>query len=469
MYERCARNFLAEGPTTLADREPHGPFQRGTIEDMPTPTTAELPKPKSWDEFEDIVLDVLKKRWNTPSVTRNGRNGQGQHGVDIYGQPKYLDIGEFAGVQTKRVKVLDLKTVKDEIANSEGFKPTLAEFLFVTTANRDAKLQESVRHICQQRQKAGKFPVEVLFWEDTCLELTSHPELVAKHFPGWGGLDVPSDAPEFRVALVVDGVEEQPLSLQRPPDSLIDYKEHIKPKFRSSDLEWLKSEHPDDWALAKQYNRDVDAALANTTFEEEWLRHTLPKRRNRYGVLVGVRVGVEQTIAHDVRVTLDVPTGLEVFEGDEVVDEADRPNLPHKPQLDCMSVRGSSMLGLTRIHLPQPVAYRPTIIRTPRIAKLIGSVCCEVVGQIVTIEIGRILPRRPVDFTDKDEALVLVPRGEMGVFHIKWTADASNLPGPVHGELEVEVVEPSEPELDRKALEALKAKIGDNGGDNDSD
>ena len=63
---------------------------------MPSPTTTKLPIPKSWDEFEDIVADVLKLRWKNPHVTRNGRSGQRQHGVDICGTAAHLPAGEYA-------------------------------------------------------------------------------------------------------------------------------------------------------------------------------------------------------------------------------------------------------------------------------------------------------------------------------------------------------------------------------------
>ncbi len=57
---------------------------------MPNPPTTNLPRPKSWDEFEDICADVLKYLWKDPYTVRHGRSGQKQDGVDIYGQPEHL-------------------------------------------------------------------------------------------------------------------------------------------------------------------------------------------------------------------------------------------------------------------------------------------------------------------------------------------------------------------------------------------
>jgi len=149
---------------------------------MPSPPTSDLPRPKSWDEFEDIVADVLKRVWKDPYITRNGRSGQKQHGVDIYGQPVHLggaESSKYAAAQCKETDSLSLKTVGDEVKNAQGFTPALTEYLLATTAPRDAVLQKSIR--------TGTWPFRIVvwFWEDLCLELSGHDDLLQKHFPGW--------------------------------------------------------------------------------------------------------------------------------------------------------------------------------------------------------------------------------------------------------------------------------------------
>ena len=56
---------------------------------MPTISSAILLKPAGWDEFEDICLSAFKLRWKEPNLTRHGRQGQAQNGVDISG-PDHL-------------------------------------------------------------------------------------------------------------------------------------------------------------------------------------------------------------------------------------------------------------------------------------------------------------------------------------------------------------------------------------------
>jgi len=149
---------------------------------MPSPPTTDLPRPKSWDEFEDIVADVLKRVWNDPYITRNGRSGQKQDGVDIYGQPHHLggaSSGKYAAAQCKETDSLTLTTVEAEVRNAQGFEPAITEYLLATTAPRDAKLQQSLR--------TGTWPFRVIvwFWEDISLELSGYDDLLQKHFPGW--------------------------------------------------------------------------------------------------------------------------------------------------------------------------------------------------------------------------------------------------------------------------------------------
>jgi hypothetical protein len=87
------------------------------------PTIAYVPTPKSWDEFEDITLAAAKLRWNSSDFYRNGRPGQKQDGVDIWGRD---DGNRHIGVQCKNtVDGISLSTVNDEIANAGTFTPKL--------------------------------------------------------------------------------------------------------------------------------------------------------------------------------------------------------------------------------------------------------------------------------------------------------------------------------------------------------
>ena len=150
---------------------------------MPSPSTTDLPRPKSWDEFEDICADVLKRMWHDPYIVRNGRSGQRQHGVDCYGLPKHLggpSAKKYAGAQCKETGALTIEVIEGEVEKAKGFKPGLTEYLVMTTASRDATVQQEVR------TRSWSFDrVHMLFWDDISLELSGHDDLLQKHFPGW--------------------------------------------------------------------------------------------------------------------------------------------------------------------------------------------------------------------------------------------------------------------------------------------
>lgn len=56
--------------------------------------------PKSWENFEDLCHQLFKAVWRDPYAQKNGRRGQKQHGVDIYGSPA-ADYHIYQGVQCK--------------------------------------------------------------------------------------------------------------------------------------------------------------------------------------------------------------------------------------------------------------------------------------------------------------------------------------------------------------------------------
>ncbi len=128
-----------------------------------------------------ITRDALALKWNSPNLSLNGRGGQKQHGVDIYGAD-YL--GRMTGIQCKRYEgPLKLTDVTEEVRNAEGFPGSLATLYMATTADQDSKLQAEVRSLSEQRSASGKFGVGVLFWEDIFTGLVRDHQAFAAHYP----------------------------------------------------------------------------------------------------------------------------------------------------------------------------------------------------------------------------------------------------------------------------------------------
>lgn len=140
-----------------------------------------IPPPENWDEFEKISLSSLKIKWGSPNLQRNGRQGQSQAGVDIFGED---DLGRFVGVQCKNNKSeIKIATVIEEITKAEQFDPPLSCFYIATTLPNDAPLQREIRLLSVDRVKKNSFPVGIFFWEDIYQELIKNPQEFSVHYP----------------------------------------------------------------------------------------------------------------------------------------------------------------------------------------------------------------------------------------------------------------------------------------------
>lgn len=152
---------------------------------MPTIASSIVPPPKSWDEFEDILLAAVKLRWNSTDFQRHGRTGQKQDGVDVFGHD---DDDRHIGVQCKNsVGGVAIGVIEQEVANAEEFEPVLDRLYIATTAKRDAPLQKQVRLLSDARRRDGKFRVGLLFWDDVLQDLAKDDDVFFAHYPQFRG------------------------------------------------------------------------------------------------------------------------------------------------------------------------------------------------------------------------------------------------------------------------------------------
>lgn len=136
---------------------------------MPLVSETQLPPPTNWQAFESLCHQLWQDIWMDPCAKKHGRNGQNDHGVDVYGNPN--QGSECIGIQCKgKDKFINdritEKSILEEIAKAEQFKPMLTRYIFATTAARDSKTQEIVRLISKERKNRGAFSVDIFFWED---------------------------------------------------------------------------------------------------------------------------------------------------------------------------------------------------------------------------------------------------------------------------------------------------------------
>jgi hypothetical protein len=147
----------------------------------------QIAPPKSWTEFEDLCHAIFRSEWNDPLAQKNGRNGQPQHGVDVFGSPNAVrDVSH--GVQCKGKdraygRKATLKELTQEITKADSFTPPLEHWVFATSASKDEKLQQAARELSVARKARGLFTVTVLGWEDIQSLLSRHPNVVQDFYP----------------------------------------------------------------------------------------------------------------------------------------------------------------------------------------------------------------------------------------------------------------------------------------------
>ncbi|HYC37288.1 MAG TPA: hypothetical protein VEC19_12750 [Usitatibacter sp.] len=156
--------------------------------------------PKDWQQFERLCHALWSQVWLDPNTQMHGRSGQEQHGVDIYGRPK--GASRLGGVQCKgkdqnyRSKATESE-LRREVEKAKTFRPPLGEFIFATSSPNDAELQAIARELTEQHRQAGLFDVYFYGWDDICLKLSRHPDVVREFYP------------EFFSSQVIETIEDK--------------------------------------------------------------------------------------------------------------------------------------------------------------------------------------------------------------------------------------------------------------------
>lgn len=152
---------------------------------MFSPSDLQIPPPTKWQDFETLCWDLWRSIWNDPTTQKNGREGQRQYGVDIYGRPN-LGLA-WAGVQAKGKdnflkKALTEKELVAEVDKARLFRPQLSQFIIATTGPKDVKIEQIERLITEANFSAGSFSVSVYGWTDILMCLEDYPDIFKKHF-----------------------------------------------------------------------------------------------------------------------------------------------------------------------------------------------------------------------------------------------------------------------------------------------
>jgi len=128
-------------------------------------------KPKNWQDFELLCKNLWKEELKCRDISRHGRQGQKQYGVDIYGNIE--NSSELFGIQCKgkdeyNHSQITIHEINQEIEKALTFHPRLSLFIFATTSNRDEEIQEYIRIKDKEFFASHGMHIGIKFWD--CIE-----------------------------------------------------------------------------------------------------------------------------------------------------------------------------------------------------------------------------------------------------------------------------------------------------------
>ncbi|QXH45239.1 restriction endonuclease [Pseudomonas xanthosomatis] len=146
----------------------------------------QIPPPTDWQDFERLCKDLWSKLLGDLNTQRNGRSGQPQHGVDVYGvDPSNMRWGvQCKGKDnyTAAQSIVTTDELDNEILKAENFTPPIHHFVLATTAPKDSKIESHARKISARHAESGKFSVTVMGWSDIVEHIEKHPEILKKYY-----------------------------------------------------------------------------------------------------------------------------------------------------------------------------------------------------------------------------------------------------------------------------------------------
>jgi hypothetical protein len=154
---------------------------------MTSYTPTHIGIPKNHADFESMSVVLFQQVLDDPGVKRLGRSGQKQFGIDLIGYRKQ-NLKTLVGIQCKKKKpnqVLTATEVRAEVRKALKYKPAISEYIIVTTAENDRKLDQLAQQLTKaQLQRGRKIRIQVWGW-DTLEELIDrYPEAKDAFDPG---------------------------------------------------------------------------------------------------------------------------------------------------------------------------------------------------------------------------------------------------------------------------------------------
>ena len=158
----------------------------------------QLPKPKNWQDFESLCHKLWRSIWGDRNAQKNGRQGQNQAGVDIFGRPTYsrgFHAVQCKGKDDNYDTDLTTEEIDAECRKAKSFQPKIKNYIIATTRPRDTKIQKYCLDLTERKEYP--FPVSVWSWDDIEPEVVARENILRTHYSSFSHITEPSN--EFTV------------------------------------------------------------------------------------------------------------------------------------------------------------------------------------------------------------------------------------------------------------------------------
>jgi tetratricopeptide (TPR) repeat protein len=150
-------------------------------------SSTSIPIPKDWQEFERKIRVLFEELLDDPNAQTNGRVGQRQHGVDVFGTRRSNRAS--VGVQCKGrdgnfgSPITEVE-LRHEVGCTASFRPPLNEFYLLTTAPDDSAIQQVARELELELANAGRsITIGVWGWHSVEQRIAQHPKALKEFLP----------------------------------------------------------------------------------------------------------------------------------------------------------------------------------------------------------------------------------------------------------------------------------------------
>ncbi len=145
-----------------------------------------IPRSKLWQDFEKGSALLWRRILDDPSIHRFGKNGQAQHGMDMYGY-RDGDTAKIVGVQCKckgQGAKASEKELRADFEKALKYEPRLTEYFFTTTADDDASLSTVAAKLTEEQRVLGRtIVVRAWGWDTLEDQISAHSDVALMFDP----------------------------------------------------------------------------------------------------------------------------------------------------------------------------------------------------------------------------------------------------------------------------------------------